>query len=143
MIPRYKPEISLKILEIPEQYYQIGDKKKIILRLFLDFESWGRFPIAQTKNYVYYFVYFSDLKTIYSYFITIIVMINIIHWKSNEYNCTIQNWNHVNSVLLSVSRHQVLKGVLIWKINNRYKLVSCKNPSSVPFNLQLWSKITL
>ena len=105
---------------------------------------WGRFPIAETENYFSYFVYFSDLKIIYSYFITIILIRNIIHWKSNEYESIIQNLNHFNSVLLtdgSVSRHQVLKGVLICKIDNKCTLVSCKNHSSVPFNLQLWSKM--
>ena len=30
--------------------------------------------IPETENYVSYFVYFSDLKTIYSYFITIILI---------------------------------------------------------------------
>ena len=36
--------------------------------------SGGWFPIAETENYVSYFVYFSDLKTVYSYFITIILI---------------------------------------------------------------------
>ena len=33
--------------------------------------------MAETENYVSYFVHFSDLKTIYTYFITIVLIINL------------------------------------------------------------------
>ena len=51
------------------QVRKINEIRNVIFGL-----RYGKPSSADTENYVSYFVYFSDLKTIYSYFITIILI---------------------------------------------------------------------
>ena len=53
---------------------QSSSKVQLQLGEHSNFRPNTEIPIAETENYVSYFVYFSDLKTIYSYFKTIILI---------------------------------------------------------------------
>ena len=63
--------------------------------------------MAETETYVSYFVYFSDLKTIYSYFITIILItMNNQHSYKHLIPKILLRGTHTNLVAL-ITRQQI------------------------------------